>query len=417
MNGVLNLSKRPLSSDEISLLSRGLKFCPTPPCPDPGAMRDDLEALHRRLRLMAHFEDPENDLGTQEDPDQFDNADKNNLHSHKPFKHNKFKNKSTWRGPIGPTNLEAFIASNELDFNNRPIYSPPKKQNLSPNERLALKSLKQDNTIVIKPADKGTTVVVMNREDYLREGYKQLGDTKFYLQVEEDLTDKHVKEVRNAIEDMYQNGDIDESVRFHLLDTSCKTARFYMLPKIHKKIIPPPCRPVVAGIGCPTEKISQFVDHFLNPCSTKVKSYVQDTNDFLNRLNALGLQPENTLLVTMDVTSLYTNIPNDEGLRASMLALENYRQGQVRPRNIAIIHLLEMVLKKNNFQFNGNHYLQVGGTAIGTKAAPGFAIVYMGMFEDLYVYNYPLQPKLFLRYIDDILHAVDPWRGESSGFY
>ena len=107
-------------------------------------------------------------------------------------------------------------------------------------------------------------------------------------------------------------------------------------------------------------------------------------------------------MVTMDVTSLYTNIPNDEGLRASMLALENFRQGQVKPRNIAIIQLLEIVLKKNNFQFNGNHYLQVGGTAIGTKAAPGFAIVYMGMFEDLYVHNYPTQPTLFLRYIDDI---------------
>ena len=35
-----------------------------------------------------------------EDPEQFDNVDNSNLHSHKPFKHNKFKNKSTWRGPI-----------------------------------------------------------------------------------------------------------------------------------------------------------------------------------------------------------------------------------------------------------------------------------------------------------------------------
>ena len=63
---------------------------------------------------------------------------------------------------------------------------------------------------------------------------------------------------------------------------------------------------------------------------------------------------------------------------------------------------MEAVLKKNNFQFNGNNYLQVGGTAIGTKAAPGFAIVYMGMFEDEYVYTYPQQPKIYLRYIDDI---------------
>ena len=104
----------------------------------------------------------------------------------------------------------------------------------------------------------------------------------------------------------------------------------------------------------------------------------------------------------MDVTSLYTNIPNDDGLRAALLALEKHRPGPVKPTNLTLIKLLDMVLKKNKFQFNGNHYLQVGGTAIGTKAAPGFAIVYMGMFEDNFVYNYHLQPNLYLRYIDDI---------------
>ena len=73
---------------------------------------------------------------------------------------------------MGPTKLEAFIDSNERDYNYRPNYNPPSKQNLSPNEFKALRLLKQDNTIVIKPADKGTTVVVMNRRDYLIEGYR-----------------------------------------------------------------------------------------------------------------------------------------------------------------------------------------------------------------------------------------------------
>ena len=99
---------------------------------------------------------------------------------------------------------------------------------------------------------------------------------------------------------------------------------------------------------------------------------------------------------------MYTNIPNGEGLAASMRALECNRPGQVKPTNLTIIKMLEMVLKKNNFQFNGEHFLQVGGTAIGTKAAPSFAVVYMGDFEDKYVYPYHKQPQLYLRYIDDI---------------
>ena len=57
MNGVVNLSSRPLSKEEVSLLQRGLTFCPTPPCPEPRQAMEDLDALYRRMRLLAHFEE------------------------------------------------------------------------------------------------------------------------------------------------------------------------------------------------------------------------------------------------------------------------------------------------------------------------------------------------------------------------
>jgi hypothetical protein len=56
----------------------------------------------------------------------------------------------------------------------------------------------------------------------------------------------------------------------------------------------------------------------------------------------------------------------------------------------------------NNFDFNQKHYLQVGGTAMGTRVAPSFANIFMADFEDKFVYSYPHQPHLWLRYIDDI---------------
>ena len=101
--------------------------------------------------------------------------------------------------------MEAFIASNERDYSHMPSYTPPAKHNHSPAERRSLRSLKQDNSIVLKPAGKGTNVVVMNRLDYLTEGYKQLGDENYYRLVDEDLTHKHMNEVRNQMEDLYQN--------------------------------------------------------------------------------------------------------------------------------------------------------------------------------------------------------------------
>ena len=70
------------------------------------------------------------------------------------------------------------------------------------------------------------------------------------------------------------------------------------------------------------------------------------------------------------LVSLYTNIPNDEGLQAAMQTLERHRnQPDIKPKNLTLVKLLEMVLKMNNFQFNGVNFLQVGGTAMGTKVA------------------------------------------------
>ena len=158
--GVVNCSNKTLSEDEITLLQKGLKFCPTPACPDPGQSRDDLNSLHRRLRLMAFFDEQNKDNANQ--TSQLPAGNKN-LQSTAPFKHFSFKNKSTWKGPVGPTNLEAFIASNIVDFNTRPTYAPPKKQNLTDREIKALKGLREDKSIIIKPADKGSSIVILDR--------------------------------------------------------------------------------------------------------------------------------------------------------------------------------------------------------------------------------------------------------------
>ena len=119
-------------------------------------------------------------------------------------------------------------------------------------------------------------------------------------------------------------------------------------------------------------------------------------------MSDLGDLPNDCILVTMDVSSLYTNIPNDKGLQAAMQTLMEHRPTPNKPTNLSLIKMLEMVLKMNNFQFNGVNFLQVGGTAMGTKVAPNYAVNNMGSFENKHVYTYSKQPLLYLRYIDDI---------------
>ena len=152
--------------------------------------------------------------------------------------------------------------------------------------------------------------------------------------------------------------------------TPIRTAQFYMLPKIHKRKTDPPGRPIVSGNGCPTERISQFVDHFLQHGVRCIRSYIKDTTHFLGILNNLLKLPEGTISATLDVSNLYTNIPNNEGIQACETMLDQERPNSRTPLNTSLINLLKLVLHKNNFDFNEKHYLQVGGTAIGTRVAP-----------------------------------------------
>ena len=61
-----------------------------------------------------------------------------------------------------------------------------------------------------------------------------------------------------------------------------------------------------------------------------------------------------------------------------------------------------MILTMNNFSSNDNHYLQIHGTAMGTKMTPSYANLFLGYFEANALENAPFQPHTWLRYIDDI---------------
>lgn len=93
-------------------------------------------------------------------------------------------------------------------------------------------------------------------------------------------------------------------------------------------------------------------------------------------------------MVTLDVSSLYTNIDTDEGM--SIVKEELANNGQNKPSAETVTSFLEMVLNlMNNFTFDDKNYMQIKGTAMGTRTAPNYANVYMGRIENKYVYESP----------------------------
>ena len=76
-----------------------------------------------------------------------------------------------------------------------------------------------------------------------------------------------------------------------------------MFPKVHKEVNPG--RPVVSSIDCHTTKISKDTDHQLQSHVKELKSYVKDSTDFIRKINSMEKIYDNSILVTMDVRSLY----------------------------------------------------------------------------------------------------------------
>ena len=101
---------------------------------------------------------------------------------------------------------------------------------------------------------------------------------------------------------MRQKGLISDKDFDHLAPVDCTEARFFMLPKIHKKGVPG--RPICSSVNHPTSRISKLVDEHIKEYVPKTKSYIRDTQDFIKNIKSLGPIPEGAILCTLDVSSL-----------------------------------------------------------------------------------------------------------------
>jgi hypothetical protein len=106
------------------------------------------------------------------------------------FDHPKFRQKSKWRPPPGPPTLEGMATANEINLQSL----TPRNlshHNLTKAEKPCLAELKSRYDIIIKPADKGSSVVIQNIVDYIKEGVRLLSNTKYYRKTDTDLTVSH----------------------------------------------------------------------------------------------------------------------------------------------------------------------------------------------------------------------------------
>ena len=120
------------------------------------------------------------------------------------------------------------------------------------------------------------------------------------------------KRVNEIIDQMCQGKHIDDVTKTWLSQTpnSLRIPMFYKLTKIHIPILVG--RLLISGCDCPTERISSFVETLPQTMTQLQHSYLKDATAFLNFIEKTKVGKD-TILVSMNVSSLYTNIPQEEG--------------------------------------------------------------------------------------------------------
>ena len=200
-----------------------------------------------------------------------------------------------------------------------------KKPKSRKEQREALRKLREDDAIVILPADKGNATVVMNKEDYVKKMEEILNGGDYEV-VKTNPTPKLEKKLNNMLKGLWEAGEINKIGYDRLRATYSATPELYGLPKIHKPEVS--LRPIVSSIDSPTYNLAKFLTRIISPLSGKTSTFVKDSGDFVEKARSIRLEEE-SILVSFDVTSLFIKVPIAEALEVIGRRLEE-QEAEVR---------------------------------------------------------------------------------------
>ena len=112
--------------------------------------------------------------------------------------------------------------------------SKPPASNISKSEFQALQNLKKDDSITILPADKGRATVLLNTKDYEDKIDLLLSDTNTYEKLNRDPTATYKRELIDIIRKWQKEDPIPQPLKDRIHPTAEETPKMYGLPKIHK---------------------------------------------------------------------------------------------------------------------------------------------------------------------------------------
>ena len=131
---------------------------------------------------------------------------------------------------------------------------------------------------------------------------------KFLKKYKSQMTEKEFDYLQNLEAKTSNLTDYQTYIKSKQINEKCKLTKSGYV-EITEKVHDLKLRPTVAGPSCHTHRLSNLLDILIRPYTKHVTSYLRDTTDFLNNLPTTV--PNDTILASSDIESLYSNIPHD----------------------------------------------------------------------------------------------------------
>ena len=401
------------------MLSKGLSFCPTPPTPPSELHKHIFHSYNnfaKSLRLKykqaycAHCK-------------QYHIAI-NPTTTSKVYRTMKFLPPPSIETPqeyyTGIASLENYIDNTkELVANNLSTICQYTSRNLSQQQFTALHRLKKLRyTITVKPADKNLGIVVMNTDDYLKQCMSQLSEETTYRSAPDyPITEieRYLSRILLSFKSTLES--YNKRLYKHLasIPRHTRIPQFYGILKIHKNYLHlPPLRPIISQTMSRLTPSAKLVDHVLQPLAQTYPDYLHNSTSLVLLLEDVYV-PDDAILVSIDVISLYPSIPQSECLDIIYQEMYEHCDLLALDPNL-IVRLLHLNMNYNYFKFSNLIFQQIKGTAMGAAFSPSIANIYMSTVLNKFLQAQKAQPLLFMRYIDDIFMIWKDTKEELNTF-
>ena len=188
-------------------------------------------------------------------------------------------------------------------------------------EKQALIILKKDENIIILPADKGWTIVIMDKDNCIQKATDLLQDTNTCQQLKSDPNKGTVSCIKKNLKSLKDEQILENDTYLRIRPNDAVSARFYGLPKIHKENMP--LRPIVSLLGSSTYKLFKFLANIIQSLIKSIPHSVNNGNTFLSHIQDMKIEPDDTM-ISFDVVSLFTSIPAAKNISKKLLSTDTW---------------------------------------------------------------------------------------------